>query len=135
MTAKAIRRGLAVAVASLAAAGVVGTPAASASAHPVPGCRSSTFPGYQVQHVHLYLSDPAVAVCKAFKRIGGGRFQVFYKIKGRGGPRQVQIRNDGTRVRTYFVRGGTGTISDRLRGRRTFFRACRPDGTVCGPWL
>jgi hypothetical protein len=80
------------------------------------------------------IAGPAVTVCKAFKPIGGGKIQVFYKIKGRGGPRQVQVSNDGTRVRTYFVQAGTGTISGRLQGKRTFFRTCRPDGTLCGAW-
>src|SRR5262249_37449011 len=88
---------LAAAIAGLVATGVTET----ASAHPVPGCNSATYPGYTVQHVHLYLSDPAVTVCKAFKPVGGGTFQVLYKIKCRGGPRQVQVSNDGTRVRTY----------------------------------
>ncbi|WP_327582877.1 hypothetical protein OHA25_44225 [Nonomuraea sp. NBC_00507] len=134
MTAMIRRRGLTVAVASLAAFSILGGTAETASAHPAPGCNSRTYPGYTVRHLHLYGSNPAVAVCKAFKAIGGGKFQVFYKIKGRGGPRQVQVRNDGTTVRTYFVRGGTGTIKSRLQGHRTFFRTCRPDGTVCGAW-
>ncbi|MFI7698563.1 hypothetical protein [Nonomuraea sp. NPDC049480] len=132
MSAMVIRRGLA--VVALAATGILGGMAESASAHPVPGCNSKTYPGYSVRHLHLYLSDPAVAVCKAHRHIGGGKFQVFYKIKGRGGPRQVQVQNDGTLVRTYLVRGGTGTIKGRLQGHRTFFRACRTNGTVCGPW-
>jgi hypothetical protein len=124
---------LAVATAALVATGILGGMTETASAHPVRGCNSKTYPGFSVHHLHLYLSNPAVTVCKAYKSIGGGRYQVFYKISGRGGPRQVQVMNDGTRVRTYFVRGGTGTIKGRLQGQRTFFRTCRPNGTVCGP--
>lgn len=125
---------LAVATAGLVATGILEGMTETASARPVPGCNSKTYPGYAVQHLHLYLSDPAVTVCKAYKHVGGGKYQVFYKIKGRGGPRQVQVLNNGTRVRTYFVRGGTGTIKGRLQGKSTFFRTCRPNGTVCGPW-
>jgi hypothetical protein len=126
---------LAGATAGLVATGILGGMTETASAHPVGGCSSKTYPGYSVHHLHLYLSDPAVTVCKAYKPIGGGVYQVFYKIKGRGSPRQVQVLNNGTRVRTYFVRAGTGTIKGRLQGQRTFFRTCRPNGTVCGPWL
>jgi hypothetical protein len=129
-----IRRHRVVAAILAVATGIVVGMTGTASAHPVAGCNAKTYPGFSVQHVHLYLSDPAVTVCKAFKAIGGGRYQVFYKIKGRGGPRQAQVMNDGTRVRTYFVRAGTGTIKGRLQGQRTFFRTCRPNGTVCGPW-
>jgi hypothetical protein len=116
------------------ATGILAGMTETASAHPVAGCNGKTYPGFSVQHLHLYLSDPAVTVCKAYKSIGGGRYQVRYKIKGRGGPRQVQVMNDGARVRAYFVRAGTGTIPGRLQGQRTFFRTCRPNGTVCGPW-
>ena len=129
------RYGMLMAILAVATAiGIQARMTETASAHPVRGCNSKTYPGYSVHHLHLYGSDPAVTVCKAFKRIGGGKFQVFYKLKGRGGPRQVQVSNDGTRVRTYFVRAGTGTIKSRLQGKRTFFRTCRPNGTVCGGW-
>ncbi|NUR88150.1 MAG: hypothetical protein HOY71_29025, partial [Nonomuraea sp.] len=60
MTAMVMRRGLA--VVSLAVTGILGGVAHSASAHPVPGCTGRTFPGFTVRHVHLYGSDPAVAV-------------------------------------------------------------------------
>ena len=134
-----LRRGMLAAILAGATAGLfaissLGGMTATASAHPVGGCNSKTYPGYSVHHLHLYQSDPAVTVCKAFKPIGGGVYQVFYKVRGRGGPRQVQVQNNGTRVRTYFVRAGTGTIKGRLQGQRTFFRTCRPNGTVCGPW-
>lgn len=122
-------------LAVLTAITIYATMTETASAHPVRGCNSKTYPGYSVHHLHLYGSRfPAVTACKAFKRIGGGRFQVFYKIKGQGGPRQVQVANDGTIVRTYFVQRGTGTIKSRHQGKGTFFRTCRPNGTVCGSW-
>jgi hypothetical protein len=129
MTAMVIRRGLAVVAAGIVATGIVGGTAGTASAHPVPGCNSKTYPGYRVRHLHLR----AATVCKAFKAIGGGKFQVFYKIKGTGEGRQIQVHNDGTHVRSYFVRGGTGVIRGRLQGHRTFFRSCAPNGSKCGP--
>ena len=74
------RHGMLAAIFAVATAGLVATDilagmTETASAHPVRGCHTKTYPGFSVHHLHLYLSDPAVTVCKAYKSIGGGKYQ------------------------------------------------------------